>query len=251
MMKRNRRAKRHPCEAASGPRGRGSIMALRSQQSVNRVAYGCLVSLAFSGGDNPGERYFSRQRLDDSAAILGGVMFAKAVGKALQFTRPVVISCLSVGGRCTSSVATYIVVNKEGWILTAAHVFTQILAPLGKSHAEYQKNRPAYDKIRAMNKGKERSKALKRLGREAEDTIVNYSPWWGVDRVVIRDVQLWERCDLALGRLDPFEKGHVSEYPEFRDPSNNLLMGTSLCPPRVPFSDAGYGIRRKGKRISV
>src|SRR5437764_14969553 len=59
-------------------------------------------------------------------------MFAAAVKSATSFTRPVVISTRDILGSVASHCATYIVLNNEGWILTASH----ILSPL-KTHRDH------------------------------------------------------------------------------------------------------------------
>ena len=50
-------------------------------------------------------------------------MFAKAVGIASQFTRPVILSRLFYDKSVESGMGAFVVVNDEGWIITAAHVF--------------------------------------------------------------------------------------------------------------------------------
>jgi len=49
-------------------------------------------------------------------------MFAEACEIAKQFTRPVVISRRDQNGKCSASIGTFVVVNKEGWALTAWHI---------------------------------------------------------------------------------------------------------------------------------
>ena len=49
-------------------------------------------------------------------------MFAEAYAKASQFTKPVVASTRNAGGEVTTNCASFVVINPEGWIITAAHV---------------------------------------------------------------------------------------------------------------------------------
>ena len=49
-------------------------------------------------------------------------MFRKAVDLARRFTVPVVISAQQKNGRCASAIGACVVVNSDGWIVTARHV---------------------------------------------------------------------------------------------------------------------------------
>ena len=49
-------------------------------------------------------------------------MFSKAVPIATGFTRPVVISSRTTQGVCDGTIGAYVVINREGWILTAGHL---------------------------------------------------------------------------------------------------------------------------------
>jgi hypothetical protein len=49
-------------------------------------------------------------------------MFRDAYEKARAFTRPVVQFGLTVEGKCTAGAAAFVVVNSDGWFVTAAHV---------------------------------------------------------------------------------------------------------------------------------
>ena len=49
-------------------------------------------------------------------------MFAKAVGVAFKFTRPLVLSAVTHRGEATTSMGSLVIVNKDGWVLTAFHM---------------------------------------------------------------------------------------------------------------------------------
>jgi hypothetical protein len=55
-------------------------------------------------------------------------MFAAAYAIASQFTRPVVISHRRVNGKCASGIGSFVVLNSDGWILTAFHIVNEMLA---------------------------------------------------------------------------------------------------------------------------
>src|SRR5882757_7502024 len=119
-------------------------------------------------------------------------MFREACQLAMAFTQPVVMSLRTSTGICKSSVGTFVVVNNEGWIVTAAHIIKQIAdvdtavikARSGDGQPQSRQQR------RAMKAGK------------APPIIEAYSVWWGgladataTPFTVIPDV------DLAIGKL--------------------------------------------------
>ena len=52
-------------------------------------------------------------------------MFVDAFALAEHFTRPIVISTRRLNGKVESAVATYVLLNADGWFLTAGHVFEE------------------------------------------------------------------------------------------------------------------------------
>ena len=49
-------------------------------------------------------------------------MFATAVPIAAGYTRPMVISSRTAQGACATTIGACVVLNREGWILTAGHL---------------------------------------------------------------------------------------------------------------------------------
>ena len=53
-------------------------------------------------------------------------MFAKANQIAKDYTLPIIISYKMYGGECYSGIGTYVIINEEGWFVTACHIIHQI-----------------------------------------------------------------------------------------------------------------------------
>jgi hypothetical protein len=51
-------------------------------------------------------------------------MFVKAIELAAGYTWPVIISVRRLSGRVETEVGTLVVVNPEGWFVTAAHLLS-------------------------------------------------------------------------------------------------------------------------------
>lgn len=165
-------------------------------------------------------------------------MFAKAVARARQFTSPVIISSVTAGGQCQAGVGSFIHVNDEGWILTAAHI-VQVYNDYSASRVQLQQHEAAIAAINADSslKDKEKGKRLRALGRPKAEWIRAFSLWWGKDGRQLRDIKVIPEADLAIGRLDPFDPADVAGYPDFKDPSKGIDSGTSLCRLGFPFHD--------------
>lgn len=155
-------------------------------------------------------------------------MFAAATQTVKQFTRPLAIVYRNFGGECSGGLATFIVVNKDGWVLTAAHV-TQVL----KQRDADRSILAAYEELVAEGA----SPKQLRKARPKKDTLTHGFLAWGVDRWNVPTLEINGHQDLALGRIQNFNPGWVQSYPVFRDPARVLEQGTSLCKLGYPFSE--------------
>ncbi len=135
-------------------------------------------------------------------------MFADACSRASKFVRPVIISTRRRDGTVEASCGTFLVINDEGWIITAGHLYDKFV----KFHSDSKKK--DYD----------------------SSDLINHSFWWGWDGVYLTNVYVNRQIDIAIGKLEPFDPAWVKEYPVFKDPEA-LRPGTSLCRLGFPFTD--------------
>ena len=70
-------------------------------------------------------------------------MFAEACRIAKGFTRPVATSIRFQDGTVSTSLNSFIVVNREGWVITAGHTFDSLV--------KYEKDRSKIEEITRMN----------------------------------------------------------------------------------------------------
>ncbi|MBA4852603.1 serine protease [Emticicia sp. BO119] len=163
-------------------------------------------------------------------------MFAKAYQIASNYTQPVLISTLRFDGTVECSVGSFVIVNNEGWIITAAHIFDTMLAHqrdtaeinqynLEVSEIENNKYLSAQDKKKRLDKVKYNPKWIR-----------TYSYWWGADIHGIDNIHLLTENDIAIGRLTNFNHQFCPQYPVFKKPGN-LAIGTSLCKLGYPFHE--------------
>jgi len=164
-------------------------------------------------------------------------MFAKAYEMASRFTLPVIVSNRFYDETITSGLGSFIIINKEGWILTVAHLFRSKI-----------KSENDLSEIRKFNEDKEKiindpslmdhqkKKKIKKLEESSikQKWITNNSIWWGADDFRIEKFEINKELDLATGQIKNFDPGRVTGYPVFRDPGT-LKHGTSLCKLGFPF----------------
>lgn len=162
-------------------------------------------------------------------------MFATAVDIASKYTFPVIISTRLFNGTVSCGCASFIVINQDGWILTAAHVLQDLVL-----FQKHEKERAAYEKTHTeirenpkLSRG-QRKNQLSRLQKNNE-WITKHSFWWGWDGLQVSSFQIDTLADLAVGKLDPFDPQKVKSYPVFRNPAKPLPPGTSLCRLGFPF----------------
>ncbi len=157
-------------------------------------------------------------------------MFADACEKMTRCTRPVITSTLTIGGTLTSSIGSFVVINQEGWALTAAHIV---------------------DPARRMkNDLEERRKAEEEGRTPSPDLLRAQSFWWSWDGVTHQTMHVYPEIDLAVVKLAGFKPDMIQEYPVFRDPSS-IRIGTSICRIGFPFVKAVTTYDEKTGRFMI
>ena len=151
-------------------------------------------------------------------------MFAEACRKAAEFTKPVVISTRHQNGEVRTECGTFTVINSDGWIVTAAHLYD--------SMAKFQGDQNKMAEIRTLNE--KRALESEPEVKMDPDMMTNHSMWWGWDGVYVDEVRLNRQVDLAVAKLKGFNPSMVRDYPVLRDPGS-LRPGTSLCRMGYPF----------------
>jgi hypothetical protein len=162
-------------------------------------------------------------------------MFAKAYALARCFTNPVIISMRFYDRSVECTGGAFVVLNDEGWIITAAHIWESFLA-FQKHTRElkaYKQQLEAIEQDQRLTT-KQKNKKLRQIKPNSR-WITNHSFWWGWDGVTIKDVKALPPGDILIGRLEPFDQTMVRTYPIIKDPSKGLNIGTSLCKLGYPF----------------
>jgi hypothetical protein len=165
-------------------------------------------------------------------------MFRKAYSVSAQYTLPVVLSRKTIAGDCSSAIGAFVVINKEGWIVTANHIIDQLnkLIEGEKTALGLEAQRKAIESDTSID-AKERRHRLQKIRKLGREDTHRASAWWGGlpnNTRLVYSVGI-EPVDIAIGKLEPFDPAWINTYPVFKDPSKEFEPGTSLCKLGFPF----------------
>ncbi|MBR4503551.1 MAG: trypsin-like peptidase domain-containing protein [Candidatus Methanomethylophilaceae archaeon] len=163
-------------------------------------------------------------------------MFADACRIAKGFTRPVATSLRFQDGAISTILNSFILVNEDGWAITAGHTFDSLV--------KFEGDRKKIAEINQMNSGSSEPAKMD------PKFILNHSFWWGWDGVMIREVTVDRKIDIALVKLANIRPNMVPNYPVFADP-NDVSIGSSVCRLGHPFVDppTEFDVSRSAFRI--
>ena len=133
-------------------------------------------------------------------------MFRHSVSTARHYTHPIVISKRYEDGTTSSNIATFIILNQDGWVLTSCHILNDL-------------------------------NDLKKAVSDADDSLTHYSVWWGKDDWIVDKLMGEDISDLALGKIKGFDKNSVKKYPGFKNPNIQFSPGEMLCKIGYPLMD--------------
>ena len=148
-------------------------------------------------------------------------MFVDACAKSIKYTKPLITSIALVDGTVTSGMSSFVMVNREGWAITAAHCVSCFV-----------QQRECNEKMRQVDA----------WNNEHPDSKKEYDPkwlransfWWGHDNIRMGEIHIMADIDLAIVKLHNVPDGFVTEYPTFISP-DNIKQGMSVCRIGFPF----------------
>jgi hypothetical protein len=155
-------------------------------------------------------------------------MFSIANEIARQYTKPVITFARTINNEVLCSSGSFVLLNEEGWIITAAHLW-EYFVKFARDQPAIQNYNEEIDKIQkntylgTIDKKKKINKVKKDL-----TWFTNISFWWNIDNTKLVDAVFLEEADLAIGRLEPFDPDPNVYYPFIKNPKN-IKPGTSLC----------------------
>jgi len=163
-------------------------------------------------------------------------VFSKACGVVQNFTKPVIVTTRTADGIVDSGCATFLVVNSDGWIVTAAHVLNAMHA--AKQHAkEKSEHETNIATIKSDNSLSVRNRNRKLEHYKANPKwITQQSFWWWRDGVWAKEFRIDPQADIAIAKLEGFDTSIISCFPTFKKPNTDPSPGGSLCRLGFPFA---------------
>lgn len=163
-------------------------------------------------------------------------MYREATKKARHFTLPVVTMSKTTDGVCGAGIAAAIIVNRDGWFITAAHV-GQSMSELSQLVDEHQQHQQKVDEINGRDDltPSRRRRELKKLGK-CRSKVSHWSVAWGGTGAIASGVQPLRGVDLAVGRLEGVDFSGVQELPVFKSQTSDDEVGASVCRLGFPFN---------------
>lgn len=165
-------------------------------------------------------------------------MFAKAYSLASRFTHPLVVCLRYYDGTIESGLGAFVVLNADGWLLTAAHNFGAYF-----SFARHQQELRAYQEQAAS-------------GSHSSAMVVN--PKWITDFAIMLAGQpiavehhyIYREHDLALLKVDSRIFAAQTQFPRIINPAS-IRPGTSLCKFGFPFVQVNAGFNPQNRSFTL
>jgi hypothetical protein len=177
-------------------------------------------------------------------------MFADALETVTPYTKMVLIPKVLRNGSIEIGSATFIVLNSDGWVLTAAHLFKEarMIELHEKEWEEYERKIAEINARRISNSEKKRQ--ISRVPKNSKWIEEIKFLWFG-DKAEEKQVFVDDGADVALVKLDAFDTAKISNYPIFKHPSDEFRPGTSLCRLGYPFVEIVATADSANKTISI
>lgn len=183
-------------------------------------------------------------------------MFETALQKASAFTFPYVGLRHKHDGTVFSIVGAFVVVNADGWAITAAHLMRDIVkAKQSAASAKAVDKRIAELRSAHGHMTKEAIAEAAKLENDKRDFLSHSAEIWALPgfadtHPAIVEHHIHEHADVAAFLLQPFDPARIGQ-PVFRDGHDSVLPGTAVCRVGFPWhqvdatfdGDSGFNVR--------
>lgn len=161
-------------------------------------------------------------------------MFTKAYELTTKFTHPLVVTMRFFDKTIDCGLGAFVVLNDEGWMLSAAHNFGASFA-FNQHQQELKEYSEKVEKINSNKQIKEHQlKALAKAIKPNPKWITDFAIMLAGQPIAILESHIYVEHDLVIFRLDKNVVNGQTIFPKIIDP-NKLKPGTSLCKFGYPF----------------
>jgi len=161
-------------------------------------------------------------------------VFTKAYEITAKFTHPVLLATRTHGGDQKTGIGSFVLLNDEGWALTAFHIVEPLLRGTKDTALvlDYEKQKAAVEADSSLDT-KGRRRALKKI-RLDPATLVSVASLWGLPTVTLGTIHGNPKADIAVVELKGSSALVAGEYPIIREP-DTVKNGMSVCRLGFPF----------------
>ncbi len=168
-------------------------------------------------------------------------MFADAIEQAGAYTCPYVAMRRKHDGTVFSNIGAFVVLNSDGWVLTAAHIVDEVR----RARASVEAGRKLEAQLTELAEregadAKGRKHESRKIRQQLDDYLAQSLEIWAVPgfvemkpRVVESHVET--ESDLALLRLEPFDADQLLSYPVLRPQADVIRPGIAVARVGYPF----------------
>jgi hypothetical protein len=161
-------------------------------------------------------------------------MFQKAYNLANRFTQPFIICTHHFDGSVESGLGTFVVINKEGWAMTAAHNF-QVVFNFNQHQIELKNYKESLQMINVSTQLNEEEKQTQRNALSPNPKwIEHYTILLAGQPFAIYENFIYGEHDIAFFRMDTKGIHPQMIYPKIINP-RGISPGISLCKLGFPF----------------
>jgi hypothetical protein len=147
-------------------------------------------------------------------------VFEDAAERAGEYTCPFVGLRRRPDKSVFSNIGAFIVLNREGWVLTAAHLMNEIAAS-------------------------------RRTDQVAEAVEIWAIPGFSESHPTIAENIVLPAADLALVRLEPFDPGQIAAYPTLRPEDESVRPGMPIARLGYPFHEVKADFDEERKSFDI
>jgi len=163
-------------------------------------------------------------------------MFHNAYKLASRYTQPFIITMKCYDGSVESGLGSFVMINNDGWAMTAAHNFGAIF-----SYSQHQPEVKAYEERLGMINA---SQQLNDEEKDGQRKALHPNPKWITQYAIMLGgtvVNIFENFihgehDIAFFRIDPAAINPNTLYPKIKN-YRTIGPGTMLCKLGFPFID--------------
>lgn len=161
-------------------------------------------------------------------------MFSKAYQIASKYTKPLVVSLRFYDKTIKGGLGSFIILNEDGWLITAAHNFGAAFA-----FNQHKKEIKEYnDKIERINSNNQLTEEEKIILLKAiipnKKWVINFAIFLSGQTIKIEEYYIYGKHDIAFFRINKTAIKEQQIFPKIIDPTK-INPGTSLCKLGFPF----------------